>query len=169
MSGGGGRTTARTSRVDRKIGRTSPAELVPDPRDRSDVRAGTIETANRLSRPATGSDRLRVRRQPTGCRPGCRPRDERSDRFITALVGEGAQLDPPTLVPAGCPPTSTRGRIGNSCADTSASPPMPLAGQADSEPSSPRCLFRRAADPRNLRCAIDYLALEGGSSPGRTA
>ncbi len=29
-----------------------------------------------------------------------------------------------------------------------------------------RCLFRRAADSRNLRCSIDYLASEGGSSPG---
>jgi RNA-directed DNA polymerase len=29
-----------------------------------------------------------------------------------------------------------------------------------------RCLFKRAADTRNLRCAIDYLAAEGGSSPG---
>jgi RNA-directed DNA polymerase len=29
-----------------------------------------------------------------------------------------------------------------------------------------RCLFRRAADPRNLRCALDHLALEGGSAPG---
>jgi Reverse transcriptase (RNA-dependent DNA polymerase) len=28
------------------------------------------------------------------------------------------------------------------------------------------CLFRRAADSRNLRCAIDYLASEGGSAPG---
>ena len=27
-------------------------------------------------------------------------------------------------------------------------------------------LFRRAADPRNLRCAMDYLALEGGGAPG---
>jgi hypothetical protein len=29
-----------------------------------------------------------------------------------------------------------------------------------------RGLFRRAADPRNLRCAVDYLAAEGGSAPG---
>jgi hypothetical protein len=29
-----------------------------------------------------------------------------------------------------------------------------------------RCLFRRAADPRNLWCAIDYLAAEGGGAPG---
>ena len=28
------------------------------------------------------------------------------------------------------------------------------------------CLFRRAADSRNLRCAIDHLAAEGGRSPG---
>ncbi|MGP0070008.1 MAG: reverse transcriptase domain-containing protein [Isosphaeraceae bacterium] len=28
------------------------------------------------------------------------------------------------------------------------------------------CLFRRAADTRNLRCAIDHIAAEGGSSPG---
>ena len=28
------------------------------------------------------------------------------------------------------------------------------------------CLFRRAADSRNLRCSIDYLAAEGGSAPG---
>jgi retron-type reverse transcriptase len=28
-------------------------------------------------------------------------------------------------------------------------------------------LFRRVADSRNLRCAIDYLASEGGSAPGR--
>jgi len=29
-----------------------------------------------------------------------------------------------------------------------------------------KCLYRRAADSRNLRCAIDYLALEGGAAPG---
>jgi Reverse transcriptase (RNA-dependent DNA polymerase) len=29
-----------------------------------------------------------------------------------------------------------------------------------------RCLFRRAADSRNLRCAIDYLDREGGGAPG---
>jgi hypothetical protein len=28
------------------------------------------------------------------------------------------------------------------------------------------CLFRRAADPRNLMCAIDHLDREGGKSPG---
>jgi retron-type reverse transcriptase len=28
------------------------------------------------------------------------------------------------------------------------------------------CLFRRAADSRNLRCSIDYLAAEGGNAPG---
>ena len=28
------------------------------------------------------------------------------------------------------------------------------------------CLHRRTADPRNLRCAIDYLASEGGAAPG---
>lgn len=29
-----------------------------------------------------------------------------------------------------------------------------------------RCLFRRAADPRNLWCAIGHLATEGGNAPG---
>jgi len=28
------------------------------------------------------------------------------------------------------------------------------------------CLFRRAADPRNIRCAIDHVAREGGTAPG---
>ena len=28
------------------------------------------------------------------------------------------------------------------------------------------CLFKRAADSRNLRCSIDYLASEGGGAPG---
>jgi ribonuclease HI len=29
-----------------------------------------------------------------------------------------------------------------------------------------RCLFRRAANPRNLRCAIDHLVIHGGQAPG---
>jgi hypothetical protein len=46
--------------------------------------------------------------------------EDRGDRFhvteeeeakcITALVGEGASINPPTLVPAGCLPTSMWGR-----------------------------------------------------------